>query len=297
MGIEVVGVVGAGVMGRGVAQSLAQTNHRVFLLDVSEEILEQAKREIEKNVRFHRLFNKTSAAESLKTTMSRIEFSTSYSRFAEADFVVENVTEKWPIKQKVYEQLEAVCPKHTIYAANTSTISITRIASLTARASQVLGMHFMNPVPMKSTVEVIRGYHTSDETIETANNLLCGMGKQGIVVRDSPGFVSNRVLMLTINEAIWVLQDGIATAEDVDRIFETCFGHKMGPLATADLIGLDTILFSIETLYESYNDSKFRPCPLLKKMVDAGLHGRKSEHGFYSYRGMDNSPGGTDHER
>jgi 3-hydroxybutyryl-CoA dehydrogenase len=285
MSIEVVGVVGAGVMGRGVTQNLAQTNHRVVLLDISEEILEQAKCEIEKNVRFHRLFNKSSAKESLETIMSRIEFSTSYSPLAEADFVVENVTEKWPIKKEVYEQLEAVCPKHTIYAANTSAISVTRIASVTARAPQVLGMHFMNPVPMKSTVEVIRGYHTSDETIEIASGLLASMGKEGIVVRDSPGFVSNRVLMLTINEAIWVLQDGVASAEEVDRIFESCFGHKMGPLATADLIGLDTILFSIETLYESFNDSKFRPCPLLKKMVDAGLYGRKSEQGFYCYSG------------
>jgi 3-hydroxybutyryl-CoA dehydrogenase len=287
MGIEVVAVVGAGVMGRGVTQNLAQTNHRVILLDISEEILEKAKCEIEKNVRFQRLFNKRSATEALESTMNRIEFSTNYSLLAGADFVIENVTEKWPVKKQVYEELEAVCPKHTIYAANTSVISITRIAAVTQRAPHVLGIHFMNPVPLKSTVEVIRGYHTSDETIEIASGLLANMGKEGIVVKDSPGFVSNRVLMLTINEAIWLLQDGVATAADVDRIFETCFGHKMGPLATADLIGLDTILLSIEALYESFNDSKFRPCPLLKKMVDAGLYGLKSEQGFYCYRGQE----------
>jgi 3-hydroxybutyryl-CoA dehydrogenase len=141
----------------------------------------------------------------------------------------------------------------------------------------------MNPVPLKSTVEVIRGYHTSEQTLETALALLARMGKTGIVVNDSPGFVSNRVLMLTINEAIFLLQDGVASAEDIDTIFKNCFGHKMGPLETADLIGLDTILYSIEVLYEAFNDSKYRPCPLLKKMVDAGLHGRKSGTGFYKY--------------
>jgi 3-hydroxybutyryl-CoA dehydrogenase len=141
----------------------------------------------------------------------------------------------------------------------------------------------MNPVPLKPTVEVIRGYHTSEQTLETALALLGRMGKTGIVVNDSPGFVSNRVLMLTINEAIFLLQDGVASAEDIDTIFKNCFGHKMGPLETGDLIGLDTILFSLDVLYESFNDSKYRPCPLLKKMVDAGLLGRKTRHGFYKY--------------
>jgi len=169
------------------------------------------------------------------------------------------------------------------FAANTSAYSITRIGSLTQRPDRVLGMHFMNPVPLKPTVEVIRAFHTSQATVDTALALLKGMGKEGIVVNDMPGFVSNRVLMLTINEAVWLVQDQVATPEDVDRIFVTCFGHKMGPLETADLIGLDTILFSIEVLYESFNDSKYRPCPLLRKMVDAGLHGRKSGQGFYSY--------------
>jgi 3-hydroxybutyryl-CoA dehydrogenase len=145
-------------------------------------------------------------------------------------------------------------------------------------------MHFMNPVPMKPMVEVIRGYHTSETTLATARELLASMGKDCIVVNDMPGFVSNRVLMLTVNEAIFLIQDQVATVEEVDKIFKTCFGHPMGPLETADLIGLDTILYSLEVLYESYNDSKYRPCPLLKKMVDAGLHGRKSDKGFYSYK-------------
>jgi 3-hydroxybutyryl-CoA dehydrogenase len=170
-----------------------------------------------------------------------------------------------------------------VFAANTSAIPITRIASVTRRASKVLGIHFMNPVPMKTTVEVIRGYHTSDHTIDLAKTLLEQMGKKGIVVNDSPGFVTNRVLMLTINEAICLLQDRVATAEEIDTIFRDCFGHKMGPLETADLIGLDTILYSIEALYDSFNDSKYRPCPLLKKMVDAGLYGRKNSRGFYNY--------------
>jgi 3-hydroxybutyryl-CoA dehydrogenase len=283
MKVQVVGVVGAGVMGTGVAQSLAQTRHQVILLDVSAQVLNQSKAAIEKNLRFQRLFNRRSDSESQAEVLSRIEFSTNHRLLAEADFVIENVTEKWGIKKDLYQQLDAVCPLHTIYAANTSAIPITRIAAATKRAAQVLGMHFMNPVPLKPTVEVIRGYHTSEETLAVAKQLLGQMGKEGILVNDSPGFVSNRVLMLAINEAIWLLQDGVASAEDVDKIFETCLGHKMGPLATADLIGLDTILLSLEVLYDSFNDSKFRPCPLLRKMVDAGLHGQKRGVGFHRY--------------
>jgi 3-hydroxybutyryl-CoA dehydrogenase len=215
--------------------------------------------------------------------LSRIELTTDYQALEGAEFVIENVTEKWEIKRDVYPELDRICPERCIFSANTSAISITKLASLTQRAPQVLGMHFMNPVPMKNMVEVIRGYHTSGHTIEMAQALLAQMGKEGIVVNDSPGFVSNRVLMLTINEAIFVVQDQVAPAVDVDRIFKTCFEHKMGPLETADLIGLDTILLSLEVLYESFNDSKYRPCPLLKKLVDAGLLGRKSGQGFYSY--------------
>lgn len=284
MKIQNVGVVGSGVMGIGVAQNLAQTGHQVILIDVSEEILEKANQEIRNNIRFQGFFNKKEKPENPEVVLNRIQFSTNYKLLDRVEFVIENVTEKWDIKKEVYPQLEAICPESVVFAANTSAIPITRIASATKRASKVLGIHFMNPVPLKPTVEMIRGYHTSEETIETAKNLLAQMGKEGIVVNDSPGFVSNRVLMLTINEAIFLLQDQVASAEEVDRIFKTCFGHKMGPLETADLIGLDTILFSVEVLYESFNDSKYRPCPLLKKMVDAGLYGRKSGKGFYSYK-------------
>jgi len=282
--MQVVGVVGAGVMGVGVAQNLAQTKHHVLLIDVSEAILERAKQEIKNNLRFQGFFQKTEKAENLDEILNRIKFSTDYQVLEEAEFVIENTTEKWEIKQEVYGKIDAICPKDSVFAANTSAIPITRIASVTKRADKVVGMHFMNPVPMKPMVEAIRGYHTSEETIETAKKLLARMGKECIIVNDAPGFVSNRVLMLTINEAIFVVQDRVASVEEVDLIFKTCFGHKMGPLETADLIGLDTILYSIEVLYESFNDSKYRPCTLLKKMVDAGLYGRKSGKGFYTYQ-------------
>lgn len=283
MEIHTVGVIGAGVMGTGVAQNLAQTNHQVLLIDVSQDILRRAREEIVKNTRFQHLVNKGARRENVDNVMQRITFSTDYTLLTEADFVIENVTEKWETKKKVYEQIDTLCPPPCIFAVNTSAISITRVASATTRPTQVIGAHFMNPAPIKPMVEVIRGYHTSEETIETTRTLLSAMGKDCIVVNDMPGFVSNRVLMLTVNEAIFLIQDHVASVEEVDTIFKTCFGHKMGPLETADLIGLDTILYSVEVLYESYNDSKYRPCPLLKKMVDAGLYGRKSGQGFYKY--------------
>jgi 3-hydroxybutyryl-CoA dehydrogenase len=284
MNPQIVGVVGAGVMGVGVSQNLAQTGHQVILLDIYEEILERAKQQIKNNIRFQGFFQKGETAGSPDDILHRIKFSTNYKFLEDAEFVIENTTEKWNIKKNVYEKIDAICPANTVFAANTSALSITRIASVTKRAPKVVGIHFMNPVPMKPMVEMIRGYHTTDETIETAKTLLAQMGKECIIVNDSPGFVSNRVLMLTINEAIFLLQDQVASAQEVDRIFKSCFGHKMGPLETADLIGLDTILFSVEVLYESFNDSKYRPCPLLKKMVDAGLYGRKSGQGFYTYQ-------------
>lgn len=280
--LKTIGVIGAGVMGMGLAQALAQAGLRTLLIDVSDSILSAAMEKVKDNLRFQRLFQKGSSGNA-QEALARIEASTSYQVLRDADFVIENVTEKPEIKAQVYTQMEAICPAHCVYAANTSAIPITRIGGMTRRPQKVLGMHFMNPVPLKTTVEVIRGYHTSEETLETAKQLLALMGKQAIVVADSPGFVSNRVLMLTINEAIFLLHERVASAEDIDGIFKNCFGHKMGPLETADLIGLDTILYSIEVLYEEFNDSKFRPCPLLKKMVDAGLHGRKNGRGFYTY--------------
>ncbi len=282
MELKTIGVIGAGVMGIGVAQNLAQTKHQVVLIDINEEILEKAKQDIRNNVRFQAFYDKT--VEAPDAVLARITFTTDYQKLDTADFVVENVVEKWDIKKDVYPQLDKICPPHCVFAVNTSAISITRVGSLTNRPDKVVGMHFMNPVPMKKTVEVIRAYHTTDETLATAQQFLSQMGKEGVVVNDMPGFVSNRVLMLTVNEAVYLVQDQVATAEQVDKIFKECFGHKMGPLETADLIGLDTILYSVEVLYESYNDSKYRPCPLLKKMVDAGLYGRKNGKGFYNYK-------------
>lgn len=281
----VVGVIGAGVMGAGVSQNLSQSGFRVVLLDNAESQLERAKGEIRNAVRFQAFGAKDkSKLETPEAVLERITFTTDYAALAEAFYVIENVSEKWEAKSDVYPRLEAVCKPETIYAVNTSCYSITRVGALTARPDKVIGIHFMNPVPMKPTVETIRGFHTSETTIATTNELLAKMGKEGILVNDMPGFVSNRILMLTVNEAVFTLQDGVATAQQVDDIFKKCFGHKMGPLETADLIGLDTILYSVEVLHESYNDSKYRPCPLLKKMVDAGLLGRKSGQGFYKYK-------------
>jgi 3-hydroxybutyryl-CoA dehydrogenase len=283
MKLETVGVIGAGVIGIGVAQDLAQSDFRVLLIDTDEEILDRATTQIRQNIRMQTLFKKEQGRPGTEQVLARIEPGTDYAVLQDADFVIENVTENWAIKREVYGRLDAVCPARTVFAANTSAITITRIASATRRPAQVIGIHFMNPVPLKRMVEVIKGFHTSTETIEIAGSLLARMNKEFILVNDAPGFVSNRVLMLMVNEAIFLVQDQVASHEDVDKLFRECFGHKMGPLETADLIGLDTVLFSIEVLYESFNDDKYRPCPLLRKMVDAGLLGRKSGRGFYNY--------------
>ena len=284
MSEQTVGVIGAGVMGIGVAQSLAQHGFQVVLIDLGEEVLEHARNEIRNNVRFQAFLTKDkSKVHDPEDVLGRIQFTTDYAPLNKAFFVIENVSEKWEAKQAVYPQLDAVCPEETVYAVDTSCFSITRVGALTNRPERVVGIHFMNPVPMKPTVEMIRGFHTSEQTISTARELLAAMNMDCVLVNDSPGFVSNRVLMLTVNEAIYLLHEQVAEAEQVDEIFKKCFAHKMGPLETADLIGLDTILNSVEVLYESFNDSKYRPCPLLRQMVDAGLLGRKSGQGFYTY--------------
>jgi 3-hydroxybutyryl-CoA dehydrogenase len=281
-GRTVVGVIGAGVMGRGLAHDLAQHGHHVLLIDVDDPTLADAKRSVRQSLRAQML-QQGGAKESSDAVLARIELSTDLGSLAAAEFVIENVTEKWEIKKAIYPVIDRICPESTVFAANTSAMSITRFGSLTKRPDKVLGMHFMNPVPMKKTVEMIRGFHTSQETIDTAKQLLAGFGKEAVVVSDSPGFVSNRVLMLTVNEAAFLVHDRVASPEEVDKIFRECFGHPMGPLATADLIGLDTVLYSIEVLYHSFNDDKYRPCPLLRKMVDAGLHGCKNGKGFFTY--------------
>ncbi|MEX2601914.1 MAG: 3-hydroxyacyl-CoA dehydrogenase NAD-binding domain-containing protein [Balneolaceae bacterium] len=284
MSQKTAGVVGAGVMGSGMAQNLAQSGYNVVLVDISEEVLKETEADIRRNVRFSAFYAKDkSTLEDIDTVMARIDFTTDYSKLKSAGFIVENATEKWEVKQSVYPLIDKYAPEDTVVAANTSCFSITRLGALTNRPDKIIGMHFMNPVPMKATVEVIKGYHTSEKTIKTGTEFLADIGKEGIIVNDSPGFVSNRVLMLTINEAAFLVYEGVATPQQVDEIFRKCFGHKMGPLETGDLIGLDTILYSIEVLWESYNDSKYRPCPMLKKMVDAGLLGRKSGEGFFKY--------------
>jgi len=283
MSSDPVGVIGAGVMGVGVAQDLAQTGHSVILIDTADEILETAERQIAKNVRFHHVVNPAAERQDVAAVMERIRFSTDYGPLVDAGFVIENVTEDWNIKEAVYRDLDGICHPECPFAANTSAIPISRIAAATRRAARVLGMHFMNPVPLKPVVEVVRGPHTSAETIAEAEALLARMGKEAIIVNDSPGFVSNRILMLTINESVSILHEGVATADTIDAIFKRCFAHEMGPLETADLIGLDTVLQTLHVLRESVSESKYRPCPLLESMVESGLLGRKSGQGFYRY--------------
>lgn len=280
MALQQIGVAGCGVMGRGIAQNLVQSGLDAVVVDISRDILDKAREEIYLGLRFYCFKNKEFNPDE---AIGRIQFETSTEAFSNVDFLVENIIEKPDAKESLYRTIDRICRPDCVFAANTSAISITRIGSWTQRPDRVIGMHFMNPVPMKPVVEVIRGWHTSDDTIKTAEAFLAAIGKKGVIVNDMPGFVSNRVLMLTVNEAIWLVQDGVTGAKEVDEIFRSCFGHTMGPLETADLIGLDTILYSLEVLYDSYCEDKFRPCPLLRKMVDAGLWGRKSGKGFFSY--------------
>ena len=279
--MTVVGVVGAGVMGTGVAQNLAQTGHEVVLVDIDKEALDRSVEQITRACRFSRLLG--GGEVDTDAVLGRITTSADAASLAGVDILIENITENWDRKRDLYATLDAVCRPETVFIVNTSAIPITTVASATNRPANVVGVHFMNPVPMKPAVELIPGVHTSSDTVERTRNLLTAMGKNAIPVKDSCGFVSNRVLMLTVNEAAFLVHEGVADAAGVDQVFRECFGHPMGPLETADLIGVDTILYSVEVLYENYSDSKYRPCPLLRQMTAAGLHGRKSGRGFYTY--------------
>ncbi|NBI30600.1 3-hydroxyacyl-CoA dehydrogenase family protein [Chengkuizengella marina] len=277
-----IGIIGAGVMGIGVAQSAAEANYNVTVIDLTEQILQHAESLLYKNIKFNSLFQKQKTIE-VQDIKDKITFSTDYDLLQDVDLIVENTTESWEIKKEVYKKLNLICKKDCIYLVNTSCISITKIASIMHTPSNVIGVHFMNPVHLKPTVEGIRGYHTTEDTIHRTKEFLSSMGKEMVLVNDYPGFVSNRISHLFMNEAAFVVQDGVADPKEVDEIFKKCYGHKMGPLETADLIGIDTVVNSLEILYESYQDPKFRCCPLLKKMVDAGLHGKKTGEGFYKY--------------
>jgi 3-hydroxybutyryl-CoA dehydrogenase len=278
-----IAVLGAGVMGTGIAQTFAEHGLNVILLDLTEEILKEAKEKIKNNIRFQHLIHKNKEQMNPENVLKFILFTTDYQKLEDVDFVIENVPEKWEVKKEVYEKIDKICKENCIYMVNTSCISITKIAALTNRPSKVVGTHFMNPVPIKAAVETIKGYHTSEETLKELEELLKSVGKESIVVNDYPGFVSNRVSHLFMNEAAFLVQDQVAEPEKVDEIFKKCFGHIMGPLETADLIGLDTVMDSLDVLYESYQDPKFRCCPLIRKLVYAGRCGRKVGKGFYNY--------------
>ncbi len=282
MMIKAVGVIGAGTMGNGIAQVCAAAGLKITMQDIAEQQLQAGLETITSSL--DRMIKKEKITESDKqATLANIGTATSIDALAEVDIVIEAATENEALKLRIFDQLDQICKAEAILASNTSSISLTRIAGATQRAEQVIGMHFMNPVPMMALIEVIRALQTSDSVYQIVHEFSETIGKTPVAANDSPGFVANRILIPMINEAIYALSEGIATAEGIDQIMKLGMAHPMGPLALADLIGLDTCLSVIKVLHQGFGDSKYRPCPLLQQMVDAGFLGRKSGRGFYRY--------------
>ena len=283
MDINTLGVIGAGQMGNGIAQVAAMSGMPVIMNDISTEFVQKGLANITKILT--RSVGKGKMTETEKESiLGRISTSTDLKDMAAADFVVEAATENETLKFKIFNDLDNICPTATILSTNTSSIPIGRIASQTQRPEKVVGMHFMNPVPVMRLVEIIRGLATSDETFKSTWDLSLKFGKTPAEANDFPGFIANRILLPMINEAVYCLYHGVGKKEDIDTVMKLGMNHPMGPLELADLIGLDTCLAIMETLYNGFNDSKYRPCPLLRKYVEAGWLGRKTGRGFYAYK-------------